>query len=211
MPDFHHEARCHAQGARVVAGVDEVGRGPLAGPVVAAAVVLFPCAVPAGLDDSKALDGPTRERLAGEIAMAGHVGLGAATVEEIDRLNILQATFLAMCRAVAALPVAPDHLLVDGNRLPATLPCRAEPVVKGDSLSLSIAAASIMAKVRRDGDMRALAQHYPHYGWRTNMGYGTAEHLLGLKSHGATPHHRRSFRPIHNILTQGNSAGAEVK
>ncbi len=211
MPDFLHESRCHAQGARLVAGVDEVGRGPLAGPVVAAAVILFPCSVPPGLDDSKALDGARRARLAGEIRLAGHVGLGAAAVEEIDRLNILQATFLAMCRAVEALPVAPDHILVDGNRLPARLPCRAEPVVKGDSLSLSIAAASIVAKVRRDGDMAALAQHFPGYGWATNMGYGTAEHLMGLKSHGATPHHRRSFRPVHNILGQGNSPEPGIK
>lgn len=211
MPDFLHESRCHAQGARLVAGVDEVGRGPLAGPVVAAAVILFPCAIPPGLDDSKALGAGTRARLADEVARAGHVGLGAASVEEIDRLNILQATFLAMCRAVAALPVAPDHLLIDGNRVPARLPCRAEPVVKGDSLSLSISAASVVAKVRRDDDMLSLAQHYPGYGWATNMGYGTAEHLMGLKSHGATPHHRRSFRPVHNMLRQGNSAAQSVK
>ena len=207
MPDFLHESRCHARGARLVAGVDEVGRGPLAGPVVAAAVILFPCSVPAGLDDSKTLDPPTRERLAAEIAATAHVALGEASVAEIDEMNILQATFLAMCRAVEALPVAPDHLLIDGNRLPARLPCRAEPVVKGDAQSLSIAAASISAKVWRDRIMMTLAQHHPGYGWATNVGYGTAEHLLGLKSHGVTPHHRRSFRPIHNILFQENFAG----
>ncbi|WP_375260587.1 ribonuclease HII [Palleronia sp.] len=206
MPDLYLESRLHAQGARLVAGVDEVGRGPLAGPVVAAAVVLFPCNVPAGLDDSKVLDAQTRGRLAGEIALCAHIGIGEASVEEIDEINILQATFRAMCRAVEALPVKPDALLIDGNRLPPVLPCRAEPVVKGDSLSMSIAAASIVAKNCRDLGMLALAQQHPGYGWETNMGYGTPEHLMGLKRHGATTHHRRSFKPVHNILVQEDFA-----
>ncbi|CAM4387512.1 ribonuclease HII [Palleronia rufa] len=204
MPDLLLESRLHAQGARLVAGVDEVGRGPLAGPVVAAAVILRPCRVPQGLDDSKALDARTRIRLSDEIALCAHVGLGQATVEEIDRVNILQATYLAMCRAVEALPVTPDALLIDGNRLPPRLPCRAVPVVRGDSLSASIAAASIVAKTRRDQGMLTLAQQFPGYGWETNMGYGTPAHLMGLKRHGATTHHRRSFRPVHNILFQEN-------
>jgi ribonuclease HII len=211
MPDYLLESECHAQGARLVAGVDEVGRGPLAGPVVAAAVVLRPCSVPPGLDDSKAMGAATRERLAAALRASAHVALGEASVAEIDRLNILQATFLAMCRAVATLPVRPDRLLIDGNRLPPALPCAAQAVVKGDARSLSIAAASIVAKVRRDEDMMTLAQHHPGYGWTTNMGYGTAEHLLGLKRHGVTPHHRRSFRPVHNILFQENFEAGDVK
>ncbi|SPJ23286.1 ribonuclease HII [Palleronia abyssalis] len=211
MPDLSLESRLHAQGARVVAGVDEVGRGPLAGPVVAAAVVLFPCTVPVGLDDSKKLDAPTRQRLADEVQLCAHIGIGEASVEEIDAINILQATFLAMCRAVDALSVRPDALLIDGNRLPANLPCRAEAVVKGDARSVSISAASIVAKNRRDLGMLTLAQQYPGYGWETNMGYGTREHLLGLKRHGATPIHRRSFRPVHDILFQGNFDVGQVK
>ncbi len=211
MPDYVFELRCHARGARMVAGVDEVGRGPLAGPVVAAAVVLFPCAIPPGLNDSKILSRTTRERLSGEIALCAQVGIGEASVAEIDALNILQATFLAMRRAVAALPVRPDHLLIDGNRVPEGLSCRAEPLVGGDGLSLSVAAASIVAKTHRDRTMLALAQHYPGYGWNTNAGYGTQEHMMGLKSHGVTPHHRRSFRPIHNILFQENFGPAIVK
>lgn len=204
MPDFTLEARLHAEGARRVAGVDEVGRGPLAGPVVAAAVILFPCAIPPGLDDSKRIKPAVRVRLAKEVRLSAHIALGAASVEEIDRINILQATYLAMCRAVAALPVTPDAVLVDGKRAPPDLPCRAEPVLRGDGRSLSIAAASIVAKVNRDATMVDLAQQHPHYGWATNMGYGTAEHMMGLKRHGPTPIHRRSFRPVYNMLHQLN-------
>ena len=204
MPDFSYETRLAGTGHRCVAGVDEVGRGPLAGPVVAAAVVLDPGKLPEGLDDSKTLTPRRREHLAARLLTSAHIGVGVATVEEIDEMNILQASFLAMCRAVDALPVRPDHLLVDGNRLPARLPCAAQPVIKGDSLCLSIAAASIVAKTRRDRGMVDLAQQHPFYGWERNMGYGTREHLMGLKSHGITPHHRRSFRPIHNMLFQAN-------
>lgn len=204
MPDFSFETRLAGTGYRCVAGVDEVGRGPLAGPVVAAAVVLDPATSPDGLDDSKALTPRMREHLAACLAACAHIGVGVATVEEIDKINILQASFLAMCRAIDALPVRPDYLLVDGNRLPAELPCAAQPVIKGDGLSLSIAAASIVAKTRRDRFMVGLAQQHPFYGWERNMGYGTREHLMGLKSHGVTLHHRRSFRPIHNILYQAN-------
>ena len=211
MPDLTLESRLHARGARIVAGVDEVGRGPWAGPVTAAAVVLFPCRVPDGLDDSKRLSAANRTQLSGELAMCAHVGVGEASVEEIDRVNILQATYLAMCRAVAALPVRPDALLIDGNRLPPNLPCLAEPVVRGDSLSASIAAASIVAKTRRDQGMLSLAQQHPGYGWETNMGYGTAAHAMGLKRHGVTTHHRRSFKPIHNILLQENFEDVGIK
>lgn len=204
MPDFSYETRVAGTGHRCVAGVDEVGRGPLAGPVVAAAVVLDPATCPERLDDSKALTPRIREHLAECLRSCAHIGIGAATVEEIDEINILQASFLAMCRAIDALPVRPDYLLVDGNRLPAKLPCAAQPVIKGDSLSMSIAAASVLAKTRRDRLMVGLAQQHPFYGWERNMGYGTPEHLVGLKSHGVTLHHRRSFKPIHNILYQEN-------
>ena len=187
----------------LVCGVDEAGRGPLAGPVVAAAVILDPRQPIAGLNDSKKLSAKRREVLAMEIrerALAWAVA--EASVDEIDRINILQASFLAMRRAVAGLSLAPDHLLVDGNRLPRDLPCRAEAVVKGDARSLSIAAASIMAKVTRDRIMVDLAQQHPGYGWENNAGYPTSEHLAALLNLGVTPHHRRSFRPVYNILYQ---------
>ncbi|TDL81581.1 ribonuclease HII [Palleronia sediminis] len=206
MPDFTHELAARRGGSRIVAGVDEVGRGPLAGPVVAAAVVLDAGGWPEGLDDSKAMTAARRDRIAADLRDCARIGIGAATVEEIDRLNILQATFLAMRRAIEALPVRPDHLLIDGNRLPPNLPCAAQAIVKGDALSLSISAASIMAKTWRDLGMVGLAQQHPFYGWERNMGYGTREHLDGLKSHGVTQHHRRSFRPVHQMLFQENYA-----
>ncbi|WOI56404.1 ribonuclease HII [Palleronia sp. LCG004] len=202
MPDFLHEDAARRGGARIVAGLDEVGRGPWAGPVVAACVVLDPGLVPDGLDDSKKLSAARREGLFERLRNCAWIGIGEASVAEIDDMNILQASFLAMRRALDDLPIVPDHLLVDGRQIPAGLPCPSEAVIKGDALSLSIAAASIVAKVTRDRLMVTLAQQHPHYGWETNMGYGTARHQLGLKSHGVTPHHRRSFRPIHNILYQ---------
>ena len=199
-PDFSFERAAMARGARVVAGVDEVGRGPLAGPVTAAAVVLDLSMLPVGLNDSKKLSLATRTRLEAEIAATARVGIGHAEVEEIDRLNILRASHLAMERAVAALPVAPDHLLIDGNLIPAGLTGPAEAIVKGDGRSLSIAAASIMAKMCRDRIMVDLAQQHPGYGWERNAGYPTAEHRARLKSHGVTPFHRRSFKPVHEML-----------
>ena len=202
IPYFSLEAAAHASGARIVAGVDEVGRGPLCGPVTAAAVILDPARIPPGITDSKALSATRRDQLFDQIMACAHVCVAHASVEEIDALNILQATFLAMRRAVAGLPLAPDHLLVDGNRLPRDLPCRAEAVVKGDARSLSIAAASIVAKVTRDRIMVDLAQQHPGYGWENNAGYPTSEHLAALLNLGVTPHHRRSFRPVHNILYQ---------
>ena len=199
-PDFSFERAAMARGARVVAGVDEVGRGPLAGPVTAAAVVLNLSMLPVGLNDSKKLSRATRTRLEAEITATARVGIGHAEVEEIDRLNILRASHLAMERAVAALPVAPDHLLIDGNLIPAGLTGPAEAIVKGDGRSLSIAAASIMAKMCRDRIMVDLAQQHPGYGWERNAGYPTAEHRARLKSHGVTPFHRRSFKPVHEML-----------
>ncbi len=200
-PDFHREAAALAEGARWVVGVDEVGRGPLAGPVLAAAVRLDPDRIPAGLADSKALSGLQRARIAAEIHATAEVCVAQATVEEIDALNILQASLLAMRRAVAGLSRA-DVALIDGNRVPAGLPCRAQAFVKGDAVCLSIAAASIVAKVARDALMVDLAQQHPPYGWDANAGYSTKAHLQALLDFGVTPWHRRSFRPVHNILYQ---------
>lgn len=210
MPDFALEDAARAAGAGGVAGIDEAGRGPLAGPVVAAAAVLDPSRLPAalrdGLDDSKTLARPAREGLFALLTDAPGVaiGIGEATVAEIDDRNILQATLLAMGRAVAALPAPPDIALVDGNR-PPVLPCPVRCVVGGDGLSLSIAAASIVAKVTRDRVMEVLDRAHPGYGWARNAGYPTAEHLRALESLGVTPHHRRSFRPVLKILGQTDS------
>jgi ribonuclease HII len=201
MPHFRHEKRLAAAG--LVCGVDEAGRGPLAGPVVAAAVILDFRKYPRGLNDSKQLSEDDREALFPRILeMAVAVGVGEASVGEIDLVNIRQATHLAMARAVRALNIAAAIALVDGNDAPA-LPCRCETLVSGDAISLSIAAASIVAKVTRDRLMVALHDQHPGYNWRSNKGYGTAEHYSGLKRHGVTVHHRRSFAPIHNLLSGG--------
>jgi ribonuclease HII len=184
----------------LVFGVDEVGRGPWAGPVVAAAACLSPDAVPAGLADSKLLSPARRESIAARLP---DVCIAEASVEEIDRLNIRAATLLAMARAVAALAQRlgpPRMVLVDGNVLPAlAFPARA--IVRGDGSIACIAAASIVAKVARDRLMCSLATEHPGYGWQRNKGYGTAEHAAGLESHGLTPHHRRSFSPIAKLAT----------
>lgn len=204
-PDFNLEAAALARGLGPVAGVDEVGRGPLAGPVMAAAVVFDPARIPAGLADSKALSAARREALYPlilESAIA--VGTGLADTAEIDALNILRASHLAMCRAVAALGLRPGLVLIDGNLIPRDLPCPAEAMVRGDARSASIAAASIVAKVLRDRIMVDLAQQHPGYGWDRNAGYPTRDHLAALKVLGVSPQHRRSFRPVHNILYQGN-------
>jgi ribonuclease HII len=181
-----------------VAGVDEAGRGPLAGPVVAGAVILPRKGVPRGIDDSKKMTALLREALFARICKCAVVGVGIASVEEIDALNILGATKLAMSRAVAALSTPADVALVDGNQ-PPKLPCHTVTVVGGDALSLSIAAASIVAKVTRDRLMQQLALEYPGYGWEKNAGYGTRQHQLAMLSLGITPHHRRSFRPVYEI------------
>ena len=198
MPDFQYETRL---GGRV-AGVDEVGRGPLAGPVMAAAVVLDPAHIPEGLNDSKKLSARRRATLCAELEATAAVSVGLASVAEIDQINILRATYLAMTRAVAGLPFKPDHALIDGNFVPHGLAIPATALVKGDTRSLSIAAASIVAKTRRDALMVDLAQHNPGYEWEKNKGYPTKAHKLALADLGVTPHHRRSFRPVYNILYQ---------
>ncbi len=208
MPDFAEETRLIAAGHLRIAGIDEVGRGPLAGPVVAAAVILNADDIPEGLNDSKKLTATRREALAAEIAARAQVGIGMADVEEIDRLNILRASHLAMCRAVGALPHPPDHALVDGNMIPRDLAQPATALIKGDGRSLSIAAASIVAKVTRDRIMVDLAQQFPGYGWDKNAGYPTAVHKKALLEMGVTPYHRRSFKPVHNILYQVKSVSS---
>ena len=188
---------------RVVIGVDEAGRGPLAGPVVAAACVLGRD-VPSGLDDSKKLSAKRRAVLEPQIKASCHWALSVVEAEEIDRINIFAATMLAMTRAVAALALEPDEVLIDGNMTPAgrhpewCWPARA--IVGGDALEPCISAASILAKEHRDRLMREYAEAHPHYGWHTNMGYGTAEHLAALREHGPSPLHRRSFAPVAQLV-----------
>ena len=188
---------------RVVIGVDEAGRGPLAGPVVAAACVLGPDA-PAGLDDSKKLSAKRRAVLEPQIKASCQWALGVVEADEIDRINIFAATMLAMTRAVRALGLEPDEVLIDGNMTPAgrhpdwCWPARA--IVGGDGLEACISAASILAKEHRDRLMREYARAHPHYGWETNMGYGTAEHLAALRKHGPSPLHRRSFAPVAQLV-----------
>ena len=199
-PDFSFERMAMARGARLVAGVDEVGRGPLAGPVMAVAVILDPDNIPDGLNDSKKLTAKRRDHLADWVQAHCDWGLGSCSVEEIDDLNIYHAAHLAMVRAVAGLRQTPDHVLVDGNKIPKGLALSAEAIVKGDARSQSIAAASILAKVLRDRIMVDLAQQHPGYGWEVNAGYPTPTHKKALLDLGVTPHHRRSFKPVHNIL-----------
>ncbi|MBO9397943.1 ribonuclease HII [Shimia sp. R9_2] len=204
-PDFLLEEAALKGGATRVAGVDEVGRGPLAGPVTAAAVVLDPNNIPEGLNDSKKLTAKRRDALTEEILKVADVCIAHASVEEIDEHNILRASHIAMERAVAGLAVAPDHLLIDGNMIPRGLTLKSEAIVKGDAKSLSIAAASIVAKTVRDHIMMDLAQQFPGYGWETNAGYPSKSHKAALLELGITPHHRRSFKPIHNMLYQAKN------
>ncbi len=178
----------------LIAGVDEAGRGPWAGPVVAAAVI-FTGKPPAGIHDSKQLPAGEREKLFPKIHAAAYVGIGIASVDVIDEINIYHATHAAMCEAIKNLACAPAAVLVDGNRYP-KLDMPAEALVGGDALSISIAAASIIAKVTRDQIMRELACSFPLYAWERNKGYGTPEHAAALRLHGVTCHHRRSFRPV---------------
>ncbi len=201
-PDSSFEQAARQRDFRCVAGVDEVGRGPLAGPVVAAAVILDPAHIPTGLNDSKKLTAKRRDALYDQIIGVADVSIAQATVAEIDAYNILRASHIAMVRAIAGLRQTADHALIDGNMIPRDLALSAEAIIKGDGRSLSIAAASIVAKVWRDRHMVALAQQHPHYGWEKNAGYPTAQHKLGLERFGVTQHHRRSFAPIHNILYQ---------
>lgn len=198
-PDFTFEEDLISRGAICIAGVDEVGRGPLAGPVTAAAVILDPANIPDGLNDSKMLSRKKREALEPLIFANAEVSIAHATVEEIDEINILRASHLAMERAIAGLGRV-DHALIDGNMIPRGLIIPATTIIKGDARSLSIAAASIVAKICRDRIMVGLAQQYPGYGWDTNAGYGSKSHISALHRLGVTPHHRRSFKPVHNML-----------
>jgi ribonuclease HII len=182
-----------------VAGIDEAGRGPLAGPVVAAAVILNPNCTPAGLRDSKTLAERRRKELAAALWKCARIGVGVASVEEIDRINILQATLLAMARAAANLPFAPSVCIVDGNIRP-KLQCPAYAVVGGDGKSLSIAAASVIAKTTRDRMMRELAREFPDYAWEKNKGYAVGAHREAIARLGVTPHHRRSFATVQDAL-----------
>jgi ribonuclease HII len=195
LPDLlAYEQAFWSRGVHIVAGIDEVGRGPLAGPVVAAAVVMPPNCSICGADDSKRLTRKQRDSLDAEIRRAAlAVGIGAASAREIDQLNIRRATALAMQRAIGRLGVTPDHLLVDGLPVPELGLEGQTAVVEGDHKVHSIACASIVAKVCRDHLMRRLAQRYPQYGWERNKGYGTAEHRDAMREFGMTPHHRRSF------------------
>ena len=200
LPDYSFEEAALRGGARFVAGVDEVGRGPLAGPVTAAAVILDVACIPEGLNDSKKLTARRREALAELIMARCDWAVGHASVEEIDRLNILRASHLAMCRAIAGLRRRPCLVLVDGNMLPRELDLPGQAVVGGDARCLSIAAASILAKLLRDRIMVDLAQQHPGYGWEANAGYPTPAHRRALLDLGVTPYHRRSFAPVHKIL-----------
>ena len=199
-PDFQFETHAYMGGSLRVVGVDEVGRGPLAGPVTAAAVWLNPDAIPEGLNDSKLLTKARRLALSARLFEIADVSIAHASVEEIDTLNILRASHLAMIRAIQGLQNPPDFALIDGNILPTGMPCRAEAIIKGDMRSLSIAAASIVAKVARDAIMVELAQQHPGYGWETNAGYPTAAHREALLRFGITPRHRRSFKPVYQML-----------
>ena len=203
-PSLRHEKLCLAP----VAGVDEAGRGPLAGPVVAAAVILPARGIPRGINDSKKLPAAERLRLYDRLRGCALVGIGVVEADEIDTLNIYWATMKAMTLAVEALVgvagCAPGHVLVDGNRLP-KWGFDATPIVKGDAISLSIAAASIIAKHTRDTIMLAQAEAYPHYGWHANKGYGAPDHLRALRDHGPCPLHRRSFRPVAEAFAKSES------
>lgn len=204
-PDFFIERQELDAGIVRIAGVDEAGRGPLAGPVTAAAVILDPAAIPDGLNDSKKLTARRRAALHDAIVQTSEVSVAHASVGEIDRINILRATLLAMRRALDGLGARPGLALIDGNAVPPDLSVPARAIIGGDAVSLSVAAASIVAKVRRDRIMWDLAQQYPGYGWDSNAGYGSKSHIRALQDLGVTPHHRRSFRPVHNILYQGKS------
>ena len=201
MPNWKHEIEAGIKNGVIVCGVDEVGRGPLAGPVVACAVVLpvgMPRRITRRLKDSKQIDREEREEVAQILRETVPFGVGMADVEEIDRINILRASHLAMLRAFESVPSRPAYALVDGNQ-PPNLPCPITCIIGGDAISLSIAAASIIAKVERDKIMRELAVAHPVYGWDTNVGYSTRDHLTALKEHGPTPFHRKSFRPVYEL------------
>ena len=200
FPNFEREQGLINEGCSIIAGVDEVGRGPLAGPVTAAAVILDPLNIPDNLNDSKVLSSKKREKLFEELKFSSIYAVASVSPEVIDKLNILQASLLAMVNAVSNLKIKPNHILIDGNKVPERLVGRATAIVKGDRKVLSIAAASIIAKVTRDKFMHDLDSEFPVYGWAKNNGYPTKCHMNAIVKYGVTPHHRRSFKPVHNIL-----------
>jgi ribonuclease HII len=200
-PNFSYESAALNQGHALICGIDEAGRGPWAGPVVASAVILDPKNIPQGLNDSKKLNEAKRETLFNPIMHASQVGIGIVSAAEIDEINILQATFLAMQRAFDQLENKPDLALIDGNRTP-KLTCKTQTIIGGDAISLSIAAASIIAKVTRDQIMHQHDLTYPDYGFARHKGYGTAAHAAALAIHGPCAEHRKSFKPIALILAR---------
>jgi len=200
LPSFEEEEILHTAGFPVVAGVDEVGRGPLAGPVVVAAVILDPDRMPEGLNDSKKLSEKRRNLLFEEICASAEVSLVSLSAASVDRLNIRQATLHAMVKAVAGLNTMPDYLLIDGRDVPEGLCMPGKALVKGDSRSLSIAAASVVAKVARDRMMITLSRHYPVYGFEKHKGYASAVHRAALQKFGPCPLHRRSFQPVKGMI-----------
>ncbi len=200
LPNFKIEQDLIRNGCSIIAGVDEVGRGPLAGPVTAAAVILDPLNIPDKLNDSKVLSLKKREKLFEDLKSSSTFAVAHVSPEEIDKLNILQASLLAMVNAVSNLKIKPNHILIDGNKVPDRLVGRATAIVKGDRKVFSIAAASIIAKVTRDKLMRDLGSEFPVYGWAKNAGYPTKCHMNAIVKYGVTPYHRRSFKPVHNIL-----------
>lgn len=193
-----YERAEQAKGVRIIAGIDEAGRGPLAGPVVAAACILPEGFLPEGINDSKKLSETARDHLYELIMAKCQTGVGIISADEIDQINIYEATKKAMIEAVQALPAPPDHLFVDAMVIPVDI--HQTSIIKGDAKSASIAAASIIAKVTRDRLMKEYARQYPGYGFEKNMGYGTREHLLGLEEYGITPQHRKTFAPVKEIL-----------
>lgn len=195
-PDFSTESQLMTRGYKQICGVDEVGRGPLAGPVVAVAVVLNPKVIPDGLNDSKKLTEKKRELLFDELVGNCHWALASVSAATLDRINIREASLLAMKQAINGLELTVDHALIDGNTIPTGLPCEATDLVKGDGRSLSIAAASIIAKVMRDRMMVRAGKYYPHYQFGKHKGYGTKIHMEALDAHGPCPLHRQSFAPI---------------
>jgi len=207
QPDFSLETALPNATRGLVAGVDEAGRGPLAGPVVAAAVMLDPAAIPNGLNDSKKLSAGKRADLFDMICRSAHVGVAAVSQCQIDRMNIRAATLYAMRQALEALAVTPEHALVDGRDVPPGLCCTADAIIKGDARSVSIAAASIIAKVTRDRMMHAASRFYPGYGFERHMGYGTAAHLDALDRLGASRLHRASFAPVAKAIEASRKPG----
>lgn len=200
MPDLSIEKNKNNLNYKLIAGVDEAGRGPWAGPVYSAAVILDISKIPAEINDSKKMSEKKRDEIYSRIVSEHHYSIGVADVNEIDELNILQASLLSMKRAITNLHLNPDFVLIDGVHRP-TLDVDSENIIKGDSKSLSIAAASIIAKVERDRFMKKIDEEYPCYNWKKNKGYGTKEHQNALNIHGISKHHRKSFSPIRKILS----------